>query len=853
MNSIIFLCTLICGISGKIQGTVIDDATHEPIPSADVMLQNTEIGTATDNDGNFFLLNVPPGVYTVEVSYIGYQSKYIENIVVEIDRTVRLNVVLTETTIEIPPITVTSEMPTVTKDMVGTTYIVRETELAALPIDYTIDLVSFQPGVARSDTAIHVRGGRANEVQYMIDNVSIVDPQTGELAINISKGVVNEIIFLPGGFDAEYGRAMSGVINLISLSPQDNLGIHAYAKTEKIMPFYYDFGYENYQSTLHLPVSKRFKGLVSFDIMHTDDWNPKLFILPHKQRDDYSVYGKWLFAPSGAFNVALSGALSRMQFDRYNSNWVYHLDHYRSDIRKGDLEVVSINFLPDSRKFFNLTLSRLNTHRTYGPRVNVDYNLLDDFSFRDYNSFEWPNASERNPFGARYPEIICEGDYPEYQEKESRVFKSHLSSTLQLHAYHELKTGFEYAWQSFDNFTYFVSDSQHQLIDEYYYEPVEYAVYMQENIDYKGLYAKLGCRFDHFSSGIADLEPHEAISPRFGVSFMVTEKFLFRANVGRFVQPPLYDQMYGNYNLLPFPSYIEDIPLIGNPGLGPEKTISYEIGLQGEVQENLILTLNAFFKDVSDLIGTRLVPALPQNYVEYRNIEYANVRGLEAIWDFASPIYTGKISYTLSWAKGTSSYAEEVYMRYYYDNPDYDTMSSLEAHEYYLDFDQRHRIFIQGTVNLPWQTRVHLFGYIGDGFPYTPPGPEGKTEERNALRLEFQHQIDCVISKSFFFGKLKLNLNFEIINLLDDRYQISPHYPLVPLEEISQADFDHPAPYIDITRPYYNPAADVDHDGMITPSEEYQAFYGLMKASDDWVNANSAPRRGRIGVTLSFK
>lgn len=853
MNTFFFLCTLVCGISGKIQGNVIDEATREPIPGADVVVTNTQMGAATDENGNFFILNVPPGVYTVEVSFIGYQSKYIEKVIVEIDRTVRLNVILTETMIEIPPVIVTSEMPSVTKDMVGTTYIVRETELAALPIDYTIDLVSFQPGVAHSDTAIHVRGGRANEVQYMIDNVSIIDPQTGELAINISKGVVNEIIFLPGGFDAEYGRAMSGVINLISLSPADNLHMRAYAKTEEIMPFYYNFGYENYQSTIHLPVSRRFKGLVSFDIMHTDDWNPKLFILPHKNRNDYSTYGKLLFAPSGAFNIVMSGALSRLQFDRYASDWVYYLDHYRSDMRKGDLEVVSINFLPDSRKFFNLTMSRLYTKRTYGPRENIEYGLIEDFSFRDYNSLAWPSASERNPFGARYPDIICEGDYPEFQDKESHVLKSHVSSTIQLHMYHEVKVGFEYAWHGLDNFTYFVSDSQHQLIDEYYYEPVEYAVYLQENIDYKGLYAKLGCRFDHFSSGISDIEPHEAISPRFGISFMVTEKFLFRANVGRFVQPPLYDQMYGNYNLLPFPSYIEDVPLIGNPSLGPEKTISYEIGLQGEIQQNLILTINAFFKDVSDLIGTRLVPTLPQNYVEYQNIEYANVRGLEAIWDFATSFYTGKISYTLSWAKGTSSYAEEVYMRYYYNNPDYDTSITPEAREYYLDFDQRHRIFVQGTVKLPWQTQMHLFGYIGDGFPYTPPGPEGKTEERNALRLEFQRQIDCVISKSFTLGKFKLSANFEIINVLDARYQISPHYPLIPLEDISQADFDHPAPFIDLTRPYYNPAADIDHDGMVTPSEEYTAFYELIKASDDWVNANSAPRRGRIGVTLSFQ
>ncbi|GAI92841.1 unnamed protein product, partial [marine sediment metagenome] len=123
-------------VIGGPQGVVKDEDTKEPISFADVIILNTEIGAATDENGNFYILNVLPGKYTVEVSYIGYQTKRIENVIVEIDQTARLKINIKQTTIEMAPITVTSEMPAVKKDMVGTTYIIRKTEIAHLPVDY---------------------------------------------------------------------------------------------------------------------------------------------------------------------------------------------------------------------------------------------------------------------------------------------------------------------------------------------------------------------------------------------------------------------------------------------------------------------------------------------------------------------------------------------------------------------------------------------------------------------------------------------------------------------------------------------------------------------------------------------
>ncbi|MEO0225364.1 MAG: TonB-dependent receptor [candidate division WOR-3 bacterium] len=845
MNLLIALF-VISGLYGKIQGMVKDAQTGKPLPYVSVIILNTEYGALTDELGNFFILNIEPGRYTIKVSSVGYQAKIVENVIVKVDQVVRLNISLVEQPIELTPEIVSSKPPPVKKEMVAPTFHITKEEVFLVPVDYEFGLVAFQPSVARLDTAIHVRGGRANEVLYMIDNVPVVDPQTGDLGIIMSKSVLDEVIFLPGGFDVEYGRAMSGVINVVTARPSEKFAGKALAKTERIMPFWFDFGYENYQSNIHLPLSEKSRGYFSLDLMRTNDWDPKLYILPHKEREDYALYGKWLIGLSRKFKFAVSGTKSQSKFDRYNSQWKFRLDHYRSDIRNGDVEAINLNYLPGSKSMIGITLSRFYTEREYGVRQS-EFKLLNSFMFRPADSLKWPFPSKDNPYGINHKYFYGTGDYPEYEKKSSQVLRSNLVMDAQVHRYHELKSGLDYSLLKLKNHTTVTISDTSFLTDDYIYYPSEYSAYLQDNIDYRGLFAKIGLRLDAYRTGIDTVTTKVSLSPRFGFSYMVTDRFLLRTNIGQYTQPPLYDQLFAGINFIPIRSYLMAPPPIGNLSLKPEKTRSFELGLQGQLRENTFLTVNIFYKDVTDLLGTRLVLASPKNYVTYFNIESANIKGFETIFDFKYSIFSGKVSYTLSYAKGTSSYAEEIYSLYYTETQD--TIINPPAIDYYLDFDQRHRIFIQGLANLPLEIRMWVFGYLGQGFPYTPPGPEGKLEERNILRLPFQKQIDCLFSRPFNIGRLLLNANLEIINLLQVQNQIAP---LVK----TYADYEIQPQYFRVSYPIfssvYHPAADLNHDGIISEREYYECFKAINDESEDYTNCFSPPIRFRIGFSVDF-
>ncbi len=209
---------------GKIAGRVTDAANGDPLVGVNVVIDGTSQGTVTDVDGNYILINVRPGQYTVVFSYIGFTRHTVSGLQVTTGQTTRYNVTLREEVIEGEEIIVQAERPLVQKDLTASKKTVIAEEIAALPVESFFGVLTTQAGVNTGPGGeIHIRGGRSNEIAYLVDGMSVGNPfNTNGLATSVSTDAIQEMTVISGAFNAEYGQAMSGIVNLVTKEGGDD-------------------------------------------------------------------------------------------------------------------------------------------------------------------------------------------------------------------------------------------------------------------------------------------------------------------------------------------------------------------------------------------------------------------------------------------------------------------------------------------------------------------------------------------------------------------------------------------------------------------------------------------------------
>ena len=196
--------------TGKLSGTV-SDAAGQPLIGATVLVVGTDYGAATDVSGVYNLLRVPPGSYTVRFSSIGYQTQVVEGVQVSSNTTTELDAALAEETFGGEEVVVTAEQPLVDVTQTSTVATITREEIEALPVQELQDVVNLQAGVVEG----HFRGGRLGEVQYQVEGVSVNNPFNNTSTLTLDRSVLQEVQVISGTFDAEYGQALSGVVNAV--------------------------------------------------------------------------------------------------------------------------------------------------------------------------------------------------------------------------------------------------------------------------------------------------------------------------------------------------------------------------------------------------------------------------------------------------------------------------------------------------------------------------------------------------------------------------------------------------------------------------------------------------------------
>lgn len=321
---------LLAGNTGKITGRVIDTTLNEPMIGANISLLGTSIGTATDLEGNFLILNVPVGEYDIRANMIGYASLVKKNIRISADLTTKIDFNLKVSAIEGETITVIGEPPPIIMDLTSSQKTVTGEDIFNLPVENVEGAVALSAGAVEENGVMHLRGGRAQETNYLFDGVSLKDPLTGNPNdSNVPMLGVGEVDIITGGFAAEYGDVQSGIINVTTREGSNQF--HAIARitnSNLITTTLSDIDNEKlntYEFTLRGPIIKdKAHFSTAGEFKNTNGY------FKNQYRDLTNFMGRISYAPFRNLKIHFSGLFSHQNFqDGYKHSWSHEINEDR--------------------------------------------------------------------------------------------------------------------------------------------------------------------------------------------------------------------------------------------------------------------------------------------------------------------------------------------------------------------------------------------------------------------------------------------------------------------------------------------------------------------------------------------
>ena len=555
-----FVVTLEAGTTGKIAGVIKDQSTGEPLAGVNVQLVGTVLGAATDLDGSYIILQIPPGKYTLEVSYIGYRTQNVENIAVSIDLTTKVNVELQSETMELDEVVmVVAEREMITKDMTASQSVVGDEEIQALPVQELEDVLVIQAGVTQGrDGSIHIRGGRTEEISYMVDGVQVSDGFSGEIAVEVENNSVQELQVISGTFNAEYGRALSGIINIVTKDGGDELKgtvtawVGDYYSTDTdVYPKIDDFdptGTFNGQFSLEGPIPFTNKNLTffltgryykddsyinatrlfnpsdssSFSADNPDDWYIEQTgdgaTVPFMRTEKYSLLGKLSYRFSSQFRLASSVMYSDLvtrdwsaegseftpenQFHDYY-HFMLNPDGSAQQYRTGFTWINTIDHALSASTFYTLVFTALQSDEQ-------SYVYEDRFDPRYLPETRLQNISYGNAF-------YTGGVDPWHTERSTRSYIGKFDITSQVSNQHQFKSGLEYRYHdlSYEEVKIIPAKDENGIEirpfqpalpprispfnNAYTHNPQDFTFYIQDKMEFDFMVVNVGVRYDLFN------------------------------------------------------------------------------------------------------------------------------------------------------------------------------------------------------------------------------------------------------------------------------------------------------------------------------------------------------------------
>lgn len=822
--ALLFSFKVYAGTTGKLTGKVTDATTNEPLIGTNVVVVGTNLGAAADVEGNYFILNIPPGTYQVKATQIGYSSTTILNVKISVDQTTRIDIKLGEQVIQLQSVVVTSTRGFVQKDLTSTESKISGDQIAKLPVEDVNSLVNLQAGVVEG----HFRGGRAGEVKYLVDGVSVNDVYSGASTLEADVSSIQELQVLTGTFNAEYGEALSGVVNQITKIAGDKysgrLSLYTgdyFTPRSSVFPNLNKFRPQdvyNVQGNLSGPIpgiGDLLKFFLSGRLLNDNGaiYGQRIFN-PHDSSDfSNNVPGKWYVGATGdkkyvpmngskkvtlqgkleinvgtGRGIVLNGLYQNDDYKQYDQMFRLNPDGDYTYHQKSFLGSASYTYLFSSKSFLDfLSSAFISDYKQYVFSNPLDPGYVDPQSFSQVGGAafytggtqNWNFQHSTNTYTGKIDFTSQINDNNEI--KTGIEFDYHTLNYQDLQTIVDASTGFVPTLPPFGSFDY----------NLYKNHPYQLAAYFQDKIEIEYLIINVGLRYDYFQpdanvlsdpSNIATLDDYSPpfpgqyfykansksqVSPRLGISYPISDKGAVHISYGHFFQIPPFDYLYRNPNFrIPLTNDVNPINqnTIGNADLKPQQTVMYEIGLQQELFTDFGINVTTYYKDIRNLLGVELfLKENSKRFAKFINTDYGSVTGFTISFEKRfSNGFSANLDYTFQIAKGDASDPNDAFNKA-------QAIPPVQANKMLvpLDWDRRHSLNLTASVGELENYMISVIARLGSGLPYTPTFQTTNTGIQNSSNKPAFFNVDMYLTKYLKLMGIDLSVFVKIYNLFD--------------------------------------------------------------------------------------
>ena len=694
------------GTNGTLEGTVKDSRTGESLPGVNVLILGIQRGAATDTSGFFIIQNVRAGRYDVRVTHVGYRPSLLKSVSVNADLRTRLTIQLEPSDVTLDEIVIVQEKPLIQRDITGTTYTITAEETNLLPLDNVVDAIRIKPGVTAEG---NVRGGKTTEVLYLVDGLPVQDVLIGGISSNLPNSSITGMSIYTGGFEAEYGNALSGVVNIVTRTGTDDHRFSVRADNDHLFG-----GTQNSKSTEFEfsgsgpIVGSRLYYLAAVQGLYTGTrwWQDFQHAIGNPVEKTINGFAKldYLFTPT--LRLSTQVLVSDHAWHDYEFPWRFNLDGLPPQHKTSYRLALMLSHSVSDLFFYTASISRYHLRSRLGEGEKEGLTADDPYQYDFYLRYivdgrrSWWNRSTQETYTGRF-----DGTF--------KVNKDHLIKFGgELNLYHLTTDLVKYEPRK----TYFgkplVNEPQLNFSSAFSYRPKSGSLYVQSKTDVpdEGVLLNAGLRYDFLAptaerpnieaiplldtaysftvTGSVPASYKHQISPRFGAAMQVAERGYLFINLGWYFQFPLFEYLYAGLDRVALARGISAIT--GNPDLEPERTKVWELSLKYTLPMDVVASVTYFRKESTNLIDTKtFIPGDSKlagsfGYAEYVNNPYGLTSGLEVLFMRERGSWlNGEVSYTYMTAEGVSGSSSDGFYIAQYGLPPGQRV-------YPLSWDQRH-------------------------------------------------------------------------------------------------------------------------------------------------------------------